>query len=233
MAESMRELELKEKEREERRKTREEKKVMKARKEAAQSTKKWKGKDWFVIFSPKMFGDKVIGETPATNPKTLLGRNIEVSLSDLTGQYGRDFYRLMFSINRVDKNAVYTRFNGYKTLREHIMRMVRKRVQKIESMVYVNTKDKWRLQISTVAILNRNTEASVKKKVRANIEKILQDTAAESDIDNFVKAVITSKIQRDIKKTGTKIYPVRLCEIAKIEVKSVPSGSGPKVTDAK
>ena len=83
---NIRELELKEKEREEQRKSKEEKKE-KPRAEAG--AKKWKGKDWFVIFSPRMFGEKVIGETPATNPKTLIGRNIEVGISDLSDQQRR------------------------------------------------------------------------------------------------------------------------------------------------
>ena len=113
MAESTRELELKEKEREEKRKNKEEKKVHQVRKDAAHSAKKWKGKDWFVIFSPKMFGERAVGETPATNPKTLAGRNIEVSMSDLTGQYGKDFYRVMLAVERIDGNTLHTRFNGY------------------------------------------------------------------------------------------------------------------------
>ena len=171
-----------------------------------------------------MFGEKVVGETPATNPKTLTGRNIEVSLSDLTDQRGRDFYRVLLAVDRVEGRSAYTRFNGYNALKEHVTRMVRKRSQKIDSIMYLETKDKWRIQVSTVAVLNRNTEVSVRKKVRAHIEKALEEHARKSSMDDFVKSVVSTNLQRSIKKSGTKIYPIRFCEIAKIEVKSIPSG---------
>ncbi len=221
MAEGLREIELKEKKREEKRKPQDEKK-QRQRQDSAQAAKKWKGKDWFVIFSPSLFGSRVIGETPATNPKTLMGRNIEVSLSDLIDKPGKDFSRVVFSVNRIEKKAAYTRFNGYVTLKEHVMRMVRKRTEKVQSVIYVETKDKWRLQVTSVAILNRNTESSVTKKVRSGMEKMLSDTVASVTLDDFLKSIISTGIQKDIKKFGNKIYPVRFYEIEKIEVKGVP-----------
>jgi small subunit ribosomal protein S3Ae len=222
MAESTRELELKEKEREEKRKVKAEKKAERPKKDALQSAKKWKGKDWFVIFSPKIFGEKVIGDTPATNPKTLMGRNMEVSVSELQGKAGRDFYRILLAVERIDGKSVYTRFNGYNALKEHVTRVIRKRTQKIDSIMYIDTKDKWRLQISSMAILNRNTEISVRKKVRAHIEEKLRKIGEESGIDDLVKDIVSTDLQKSIKKSGTKIYPIRFFEITKIEVKSVP-----------
>ncbi len=170
-----------------------------------------------------MFGEKVIGDTPATNPKTLMGRNIEVGLSELQGRPGRDFYRILLAVERIDDKSVYTRFNGYTALKEHVTRVIRKRSQKIESIMYLETKDKWRLQVSSMAILNRNTEMSIRKKVRAHMEKALQEMAARSSIDDLVRAVVSASLQKSIKRSGTKIYPVRFFEVTKIEVKEVPS----------
>jgi small subunit ribosomal protein S3Ae len=171
-----------------------------------------------------MFGERVVGETPATNPKTLMGRNIEVGLSELLDQRGRDFYRISLVIDRIDDRVAYTRFNGYKALKEHIMGVVRKRSQKVESVIYVKTGDDWRLQVSSVAILNRNTETAVKKKSRMHAEKFIRENAAKSSIDDFVKSVISSNLQRGIKKSGSKVYPIRFFEVARIEVKGVPQG---------
>jgi small subunit ribosomal protein S3Ae len=221
MAERMRDLELKEKAREEQRKSQEESKK-RERPEAGKGAKKWKGKDWFAIFSPRAFGERVIGETPATNPKTLMGRNIKVGLPELLGQPGNEFSRVSLLIDRIDNNVAYTRFNGYSTLKEHIMRVVRKRTQKVESIMHVDTKDKWKLQVSSVAILNRNTETAVKKKVRAHMEGLLKRMASEANTDELVRNIINTKLQRTIKKSATKIYPVRFFEISKIEVHQVP-----------
>jgi small subunit ribosomal protein S3Ae len=222
----MKDLELKEKEKEEKEKAKEKEKEErpKRRPEAAPGAKKWKGKDWFVIFSPRMFGERVIGETPATNPKGIVGRNIEVGLPELTGQRGRDFYRVVLAIDRIDNRCAYTRFNGYVTLKEHVMRMVRKRAQKIESIMDVKTKDGWKLHVNSVAILNRNTETAVKKKARAHIEKAMGENAAGLGIEDFIRAVISSNLQRNIKKSGAKIYPVRFFEVLRIRVTGMPEG---------
>jgi small subunit ribosomal protein S3Ae len=143
-------------------------------------------------------------------------------MSDLMGHAGGDYYRAQFLIDRIDKNAAFTRFNGYTTLKEHIMRVVRKRTQKIESVLYIKTKDNWKLQISMVAILNRNTETAVKKKVRAHVEDSMKKNADQATIDEFVKSIFSSHLQRKIKKSGSKVYPIRFVEISKIEVKEAP-----------
>lgn len=169
-----------------------------------------------------MFGERVIGDTPATNPKTLMGRNIEVGLSELQGRHGRDFYRIMLAVDRIDDRSAYTRFNGYTALKEHVSRIIRKRTQKIESIMYLETKDKWKLQVTSMAVLNRNTEMSVRKTMRAYMEKFLKERAGKSSIDDFVKDIISANLQKSIKRSGTKIYPVRFFEVTKIEVKGVP-----------
>jgi len=172
-----------------------------------------------------MFGERVIGDTPATNPKTLMGRNIEVGISDLTGRPGKDFYRITICVDRIDEKSAYTRFNGYRALKDHVMRIVRKRSQKIDSIMYLETRDKWKLQVSSMAILNRNTEISVKKSVRVHMEKALAEFAGNCSIDDFVKGIIEVRLQKGIKRSGTKIYPVRFFEVTKIEVKGMPSAN--------
>ena len=53
--------------------------------------KKKKQKIWYSLIAPSMFGKKKIGETPADDPEKVLGRTVEVSLQELTG----DFLRLI------------------------------------------------------------------------------------------------------------------------------------------
>jgi small subunit ribosomal protein S3Ae len=171
-----------------------------------------------------MFGERAIGETPATNPKTIVGRSIEVGFSEITGQQGKDFYRVSLVIDRIDKRNVYTRFGGYATLKEHVMRVVRKRTQKIQSILDVRTRDGWKLHINSVAILNRNTETAVKKKARAHIERSLRAAAEKSGIEELVKSVMNTSLQRGIKKSGSRVYPIRFFEVAGIRVTGIPEG---------
>jgi small subunit ribosomal protein S3Ae len=171
-----------------------------------------------------MFGEKIIGETPATNPKTIVGRNMLVGLPELTGQQGKDFYRIALQIERIENNTAYTRFNGYSTLKEHVMRVVRKRTQKIVTILDTETKDGWKLHINSVAILNRNTEASVKKKVRAHIQKNMTEHIGRTGIEDLIRSILSAHLQRTMKKSGTKIYPIRFFEVLRIRVTGVPQG---------
>lgn len=185
--------------------------------------KKWKGKDWFAVLSPESFGGNVIAETPATDPKTLLGRTVEVSVSDLLGQRGKEFQKVRFRIEGVDGRNAHTRFSGYVVVKEFVSRVIRKRLQKIEVIGNVKTKDDWLLQISSVAIMNRNVEKNIQRKVRGWIGGQLTESAGRSGIDEFVKFIMAGTIQHRIKKQGSKIYPVRFFEIAKIEIMKEPA----------
>ena len=57
-----------------------------------------KGKDWYQIFAPKFFGDKVIGETLALDPNSLTGRVVESSMIDLSDDPTRYYIKLFFKI---------------------------------------------------------------------------------------------------------------------------------------
>jgi len=207
----------------------EEKPEVKEKKEETQapreekSQKKWKGKDWFAILAPRMFNEMHLAETPTTDPATLVGRNLEIGVSELLGQPAKYYMKLVFKITDVDSRNAYTRFNGYSTTREHLYRVVRKHAQKVQSIDIFDTKDGWKLQITSIAILNRNTDSNIQKKVRQIMVAHIEESAKKLGTDDLVKRILEGTLQRDIRKLGSKVYPVRFCEIAKIEVMKAPA----------
>lgn len=185
-------------------------------------TKKWKGKDWFTIVAPKSFGEAKIAETPATDPKTLLGRTIYVSVNELLGQKGRDYQKLSFRIERIDNRIAYTVFYGYDVAREFLSRVIRKRLQKVEIVGDFRTKDEWLLHISALAIMNRNVEKNIQTKVRLWAADNIKQSAEKAGVDEFMKYIVSGTVQHRMKKQGSKIYPVRFFEISKIRVVDRP-----------
>jgi ribosomal protein S3AE len=192
------------------------------------AAKRWKGKDWFVIFSPRMFGESAVAETPATDPKTLKGRSVSITLSDLLGERTKNSFNIILKAETIQGRNIHTRFNGLVTPRERITRFVRKRLQKVECVSDLTTKDEWEIRVKSIAVLNRNTETNVKKRIRAHVSSKLESKIPSSLIDDVVRSVITGNIQSMIRKTGNKIYPIRFYEIAKIEVKKMPKLSKPE-----
>ena len=85
-------------------------------------------KQWYEIVAPKMFGEKVVGETLAVEPKQLIGRKIETNLVELSKDFSKFYVKLHFQINNVEGNKAYTKLVGHDVMRERIYRMVKRRV---------------------------------------------------------------------------------------------------------
>jgi len=206
-------------------KVKEEKPVEKTEKkdkkpEAAQITaRKWKGKDWFTVIAPETFGSKELGDVPATDPESLINRKLETSLSDITGNPAKYYVKLNFKINSVKGDKAYTSFSGMKIIKEQLFRIVRKRTSRVEIVQDVTTKDGWVLHLNVLAILNRASQIEIQGKVRKRAITFLQDFASKSTAADFIKTACDDLVQKNIKKFGSKIYPVRFCEIVRIDVK--------------
>ncbi len=110
-------------------------------------------KQWYEIVAPKVFGEKVIGETLCNDPKNLVGRKIEVSLLDLARDFSKFYIKLQFQVERIDGSRAYTKFVGHDCLRERIYRMVQRRARRVDIIQDARTKDGFLLRVKTVFIL--------------------------------------------------------------------------------
>jgi len=172
--------------------------------------------------APREFGAKVLGQTPATDPESLIGRSMEVGVPDITGDNSKYYMKLLVRIMKVEGKTCLTSFGGLECTRDHLLRMVRKRNQKVESIVDVATKDGWILRIKPWTILNGKPVSNIETKIRHFAESFFNDFANKSDMGELVRKVLTTEMQMMFKKSGSKIYPVRFSEIARIKVLSSP-----------
>ncbi len=125
--------------------------------------------------------------------------------------------RLKLRAEKPTESGVKTKFHSFFCVNEYVMRMGRKGLGKVTIYEDVETKDHWKLQVSVIVILNRRGNAEIKKKMRALASKILIEKAKDLDHGDFVKACMAGVFQMKIKKAGSKVYPVRFCEVIKIE----------------
>lgn len=190
----------------------------------AAAEKKWKGKDWFDIGVPSWLGEGRIATTPATDAKSIPGRIIEVAVPDVTGDQSKYFMRIELKTGVPDsEGGVPTRFHSYYCLSEYVMRLGRKGLGKVDAFVNCETKDGWNVQVSAVAILNRKGNAEIRTKIHAMMSDMVREKALELSHGELVKAVVAGVVQMKIKKAASKIYPIRFCEITKIE--TIKSGA--------
>ncbi len=184
--------------------------------------KKWKGKDWFSILAPRELGARFLGQTPTTDPKSLVGRVMDIGVPDITGDNSKYYMKVRVRISKIEGKTCLTSFNGFECLREHLLRMVRKRNQKVENVFDVVTKDGWLLRIKPWTILNGKPATTVGNRMRLFTMNFFNEFARKNNMSELMRKVISTEIQMRIKKEGSKIYPVRFSEIARIKVLRSP-----------
>jgi len=181
--------------------------------------KKIKGKDWYVLIAPKIFQEKVLGETPSDDPKKIISRTVEIPLVLLTNDMSKYYFKVKMKVVRVDGLKAYTEFAGLECLRDHIARVIRHRVTRIDTVQRLETKDGKKIAVKTVIVTNRRVTKGVEKDIKKFVEDLIAATVKESSLDEFVTKILKDSIKQRVLKEGSKIYPLKFFEVRKLEVK--------------
>jgi len=179
--------------------------------------KKMKGKEWYSMIAPKMFNDKVIGETPVGDAKSLIGRSIQVNLINLLDDLSKYYIKMYFKISDVKEKNAYTEFAGLECMRDYISRLIRYGIKRIDTVQDLVTEDKRKIRVKTIIV----TSKKIKKNVAISLKKLVEDMVKKEvtsvKLDEFIEETINDEIKRSIFEEGSKIYPIRAFEIRKIE----------------
>ena len=178
---------------------------------------KLKGKEWYQIVAPSFFGDFVIGETMALDPKMLKGRVIETSLTDITGDPNKYYLKFYFKIEDVSNKRAVTKFIGHDCTKDFLARIVRRRSTRIDINNIVNLKDN-KMRIKSIAISNRLVSKELDTKIRKCISEFIEENISKMKTEEFIREVIDGKLQMKVRKVTSKIYPLRQFEFRKTEV---------------
>ena len=179
--------------------------------------KKLKGKEWYTLVSPKVFGEKVIGETPVGDPKTIKDRVISLSLINLTNNPSKYYFKFSFKIKDVKDKKCSTEFHGFQCLRDYISRMVRHGVLRIDNNHVITTKDGVKLRVKTIALTSSKGKKEIEIALRKFIKEKLEKDISNSTLDDFIRKVLDDSIKRPIITEGSKIYPIYKFEFRKVE----------------
>lgn len=181
--------------------------------------KKIKGKDWFTIIAPKIFQEKVLGETPGDDVKKVIGRTVEAPLVMITNDMSKYYLKAKMKIVRIDDLKAYTELAGLECLRDYIARMIRHRVTRIDTVQRLETKDGKKVAVKSIIVTNKRVTRGVEKDIKKYVEDVIAKTVTESTLDDFVTKILKDNIKQKVMKEGSKIYPLRFFEIRKLEIK--------------
>jgi len=189
---------------------------------------KWKMKKWYEVLAPEEFGGVSLGSIPADDPDKLIGRVIETTMYDLTGDITQVHVKLYFQIIKVEGDKAYTRLKGHELARDYMKSLVRRKSSKIQGIFDVETKDGYKLRVTIVALTSYRCKTSQKKAIRKIMREYIYEKAPQLNYYEFINEILKGTVSNDIAERARKIYPIRRVEVYKTKLLMIPTPEGPK-----
>ncbi|MDR2623642.1 MAG: 30S ribosomal protein S3ae [Methanobrevibacter sp.] len=178
----------------------------------------WKEKSWYNIKTPVVFGDKDIGETPSRDPDFLIGRRVDVTMRELTGDYSKQYIKLRFEVNNVAGDVANTKFIGHQITTDYVRSMIRRGTSRIDAPVVIKTTDDVKIKLHVLAITTRRAKTSQQKYMRETIIEMIEEKSKERDFENILENSVNGRLASEIYHRIKKIYPLKRVEIIKSKI---------------
>ena len=184
---------------------------------------KWRSKTWYMVVAPSFFGNIELGSIPAQEEQMLIGRVVEATLYDITGDFSHHYLKMFFQIHAIEGKTARTLFKGHEYSRDFLRSLVRRRTTKVDGLFNIVTKDGFKLRISVSALTLSRIKTSQEKIIRDMMEKIIRDKAKALTMDQFVQEMVLGKIASDIYNQAKLVAPLRHVGIRKSKLISAPT----------
>ncbi|MDI6888359.1 MAG: 30S ribosomal protein S3ae [Methanocellales archaeon] len=180
----------------------------------------WKAKNWYDVLAPEMFGSVNIGQTPADDPKKLIGRTVESTLGDLTNDWSKQKVKMLFRVHDVVGKGAHTQFIGHMMAQDYMRSLIKRRTSKIEVNIVAATKDGYTVRVKPVCFTVKRAHSPQIQAIKQVMHNTVVERAKKLSFSQFIQEVVLGKIASDIYKEVKPIYPLRRVEIVKTEVMS-------------
>jgi small subunit ribosomal protein S3Ae len=183
---------------------------------------KWKMKDWYNIIAPSFFGGVSLGITPSSEPNKMLGRTIEVTLYDITGDVQQQHIALYFQVSNLRGNDADTVFKGHEYSRDYLRSLIRRGSTRVDTIFNLTTRDGYKLRVAVVALSLLRIRRSQIMGIREIIRNILEEKGKLLNFDQFIQEAVLGKIASDIYNEAKKVSPLRHVGIRKTKLIQSP-----------
>ncbi|MFP4116037.1 MAG: hypothetical protein ACLFTQ_02430 [Candidatus Aenigmatarchaeota archaeon] len=177
-----------------------------------------KGKKWYTLKAPEMFGGKEIGEAPAQTDEELRGKTVSLGATELHGSSNKYYFKINLRVDKVEGDTARCKFIGHDCSRDFITRIVRKGSKRVDEITEVETSDGVEMRVKTICATIKSVGASTQTAIRKKIDEILEEQASQMSCEDFFKDILMDRLQKKVKKKVDKIYPLREIEFRKTEV---------------
>lgn len=192
---------------------------------------KWKAKEWYKLHAPRMFNEIEIGDTPAIDADTLIGRTVEVTVQELTGDFSKMHIKLKFQVTSVDGFDAKTVFTGHDLTSDYVRRLTRRKKTKTDHVVDVKTKDGFVIRVKPMSIAERRIQSAQEDAMRHYMESSLLEMGKEMTLSDIVKTIVSGEMAKNVAKACRVVIPIKRIEIRKSEILSVGEGEPESIMD--
>ncbi len=174
---------------------------------------KIKKKNWFEIVAPKIFDERIIGETTVTEPSKLIGKPVLLNLMVLTNDPKKQNISIKFVVDDVKDNRAVTKVTGYYLSPSSLRRFMRKATTRIDDSFIAETSDNVNIRIKPFLLTRKYVTGSVSTNIRRLARNFIIKQVKKNTYEKLITALVTNKLQRSLSAAIKKVYPLRASEI--------------------
>ncbi len=184
---------------------------------AQKSGEKWKSKQWFNVYPPKLLGESAIGEIPADDGKSVVGRVIKVSMSWITHRPEHSFMVVGLRVSKVNGNSAITELNFIEQTYSYIHSLVRRHSSAIYTIDKLSDKDGRKFVLKLLAVTTTKIRTPKQMAIRKAIGELAKEYAASHTVDEVLTAILDNTFKGEAVKRVTNIAPLSKFELKRIE----------------
>jgi small subunit ribosomal protein S3Ae len=177
---------------------------------------KWRSKHWFKVRAPGLFNHADLGETMASEPEQVPGRQLEATLQDLSGgsDIGKAHIKLRFRVDRMTgENVAETSFIGHELTSDYVRRLARRKRSKIDATLTVTTKDGVQIILKPVAVGEQRLQSHLRTELRHKLVSVLLEEAKLRTAPEFIREMLGGELAKILSQGLRTLYPLKKIEL--------------------
>lgn len=185
---------------------------------------KWRMKEWYDVYSPPYFGERIVASIPCETPAAVLGRVVETTLYDITDDFAHQTIKLYFLVVNTRDHRAETILKSHEYATDYLRSLVRRGSTRMDGIFNATTKDQFSLRISIVAFTRDRINASQEHGVRQIMRQVVDEKAAALTYEQLAQEIVLGKLGSDVYNLAKKIAPLRHVGVRKSKIVAIPPG---------
>ncbi len=196
---------------------------------------KWRSKEWYSVYTPSYFGEQNVAGIPCEDPKKLIGRVVETTLYDITGDFSHQSIKLYFLAVSNTGERIDTILKSHEYSTDYLRSLVRRGSTRVDGIFTASTVDKYITRVYIVGFSHGRINGSQEHGIRQVMGKIVAEKASKLTYSQLCHEMVLGKMGSDVYNEAKKVCPLRHIGVRKSKLLSMPltlEGAEPKPTAA-